>query len=350
MRTFLAVVALCVSLIDAVPRAQTLPTVRLIATGGTIANHPSGWLTAEELLRSVPTLDRYVTAEAEQLANVVSGALTLGDWLRLAQRINDLLAAPTAPAAVVVTTGTDTLEETAYFLNLTVRSDRPVVLTGAMRPPGSVGFDGAANLLDAFRVAADPTSRGRGVLVVANGKVNAARDVAKTDAARVDAFSSSDYGILGTVSPDRVAYERDVVRRHTLRSEFDVAQVEQLPRVDVLLTYQDAPGDLIRAAADRGAAGIVVAGAGAGATSGTQQDGIGYARSRGVMIVLATRAESGRVRPRPAGDLARGTDGVRRHNFIAADDLAPVKARILLMLALTQTKDPDEIQRMFAEY
>ena len=350
MRTFFAVVALCVSIADALPRAQTLPAVRLIATGGTIANHPRGWLTAEELLFSVPTLDRYVTAEAEQLANVVSGALTLDDWLRLAGRINELFAVSTAPAAVVVTTGTDTLEETAYFLNLTVRSDRPVVLTGAMRPPCSAGFDGAANLLDAFRVAAAPTSRGRGVLVAVNGEINAARDVSKTDATRIDAFGSGAYGILGTVAPDRVSYDRNAERRHTLRSEFDVAQIKHLPRVDVLLTYQDAPGDLIRAAADRGAAGIVVAGAGAGATSGTQQDGIAYARSKGLIVVLATRTESGRVRPRPAGDLARGTDAARRLDFIAAGDLSPVKARILLMLALTRTKDTDEIQRMFAEY
>ena len=354
MRGFVGVVALWLAWAGpAAPEAQAPSTVRLIATGGTIANHPQGWLSAEELVHSVPALERYVTAESEQLANVVSGALTLDDWLRLARRINALFAAPTPPSAIVVTTGTDTLEETAYFLNLTVRSDRPVVVAGAMRPPGSLGFDGPANLLDAFRVAAEPASRGRGVLVVSSGEINAARDVTKTDAVGIDAFTSREYGILGTVDPDRVAYYRSVVRRHTMRSEFDVSQIRRLPRVDVLLTYQDAPGDLIRAAADQGAEGIVVAGAGEGATSGTQREGIAYARSKDVVVVLATRTGAGRVRPQSAGSSARPLEppaGRAGSDPVAADDLAPVKARILLMLALTRTSDIREIQRMFTEY
>ena len=156
-----------------------LPRVRLIATGGTIANRAGNRLTATDLIRSVPTLDHYVQAEAEQFANVPSNSLTLAQWMGLSRRINELFEQQTDLAGIVVTSGTDTLEETAYFLHLTVRSDRPVVVVGSMRSPGTLGYDGAANLLEAFRVAAEPASRGRGVLVVLDGEINSAREVTK---------------------------------------------------------------------------------------------------------------------------------------------------------------------------
>jgi L-asparaginase len=256
-------------------------------------------------------------------------------------------------AGIVVTSGTDTLEETAYFLNLTVKTDRPVVVVGSMRNPSTLGYEGAANLLGGFRVAADPASRNKGVLVVLNDEINAAREVTKTDAHRLHTFQTNGYGVLGVVDADRVVYYRDVLKRHTSRSEFDVSSVTSLPRVDVVMTYQAAPGDLIRAAVDFGAKGIVIAGAGAGATSGTQQEGVRYATEKGVFVVTGTRSGSGRIPVRRSGGGPSPRDAAaeeRRRFMLGSEDLAPLKARILLMLALTKTQDPIEIQRIFNEY
>jgi L-asparaginase len=314
--------------------------VRLVATGGTISNRTGGRLTAEELIKSMPNVERYATPEFEQFANTASSALTLEQWLQLTRRINTLFKEDAALAGVVVTSGTDTLEELAYFLNLTVRDPRPVVIVGSMRNPSTLGYEGAANLFEGFRVAAEPASRGRGVLVVMNDEINAAREVTKTDALRLHTFQTRGYGILGVVDSDRVVYYRKLERRHTSESEFDVSTVSALPRVDVFYTYQGAPGDIIKAAVDAGARGIVIATAGAGATSGTQADGMQYARSQGVAVVTTTRAGSGRIANRAGG---RGTT-------VGGEDLAPIKARILLMLALTKTKDPAELRRIFSEY
>ncbi len=334
-----------------------LPKVRLIATGGTISNRDGGRLTAEELIKSMPGLDRYVRPEYEQFANVASGSLTLEQWLELSRRINQLFKDDADLAGVVVTSGTDTLEETAYFLDLTVKFDRPVVVVGSMRNPSTLGYEGAANLLEGFRVAADPASRGKGVLVVLNDEINAAREVTKTDALRLQTFQTRGYGVLGVVDRDRVVYYRDVIRRHTAASEFDVFAIKELPRVDVILAYQGAPGDLIESAVDHGAKGIVIAGAGAGATSGTQSEGINYALDKGAIVVIGTRTGSGRVAARrgpvPArfgGQTLTDEQRARFARRLSAEDLAPVKARILLMLALTKTQDPAEIQRMFEEY
>jgi L-asparaginase len=344
--------------------AAPLPKVRLIATGGTISNRSGGRLTAQELVASMPGVDRYARAESEQFANTSSSALSLDQWLALARRINTLFAEDTELAGIVVTSGTDTLEETAYFLNLTVRSDKPVVIVGSMRNPSTLGYEGAANLLDAFRVAAEPQSRGKGVLVVLNDEINAAREVTKTDALRLQTFQTRGYGVLGVVDSDRVVYYRDVVKRHTRASEFDVATIQALPRVDVVMVYQGASGDVIRAIVEQGAKGIVIASAGAGATSGTQADGIRYAVEKGVFVVTSTRAGGGRIAPRraPTGgpdspqdspespQTAAGASVGSGRYRIAAEDLAPLKARILLMLALTSTRQDGEIQRMFTEY
>jgi L-asparaginase len=323
------------------------PKVRLIATGGTISNRTGGRLTADELLKSMPTLDRYVRADGEQFANVSSSELTLTQWLDLARRINDAFRRDPELAGIVVTSGTDTLEETAYFLNLTVRTDKPVVVVGSMRNPSTLGYEGAANLLDGFRVAAEPASRGKGVLVVLNDEINAAREVTKSDALRLQTFQSRGYGVLGVVDSDRVVYYRSGLKRHTAQSEFDVSSLKELPRVDVIMVYQGASGDLIKAAVDQGAKGIVIASAGAGATSGTQRDGIQYAVEKGVYVVASTRTGSGRVAAPRRG---RGADSDDLGYHIAAEDLAPVKARILLMLAIAAHADEAAIQRMFSEY
>ncbi|MBI2832947.1 MAG: asparaginase, partial [Acidobacteria bacterium] len=303
------------------------PRVRLIATGGTISNRAGGRLTAEELVKSIPDLDRYVRAEWEQFANVASGQLTLRQWLDLARRINDLFAREAELAGIVVTSGTDTLEETAYFLNLVVKSDRPVVVVGAMRNPSTLGYEGAANLLQGFRVAADPAARGKGVLVVLNDEINAAREVTKTDALRLHTFQARSYGLLGIVDGDRVIFYRDTLRRHTAKTEFDVVALGALPRVDILVTYQGAPGDLIKAAVDNGARGIVIAGAGAGGTSGNQSEGLAYAIEKGVVVVIGTRTGSGRVparRPQPRETVSNGESPAASWmaRTVSAEDLA----------------------------
>jgi L-asparaginase len=333
--------------------AQPVPHVHLIATGGTISNRDGGRLTAEDLAKSMPGSERYARLTHEQYANVASSQLTLEQWLGLARRVNELFAADKELAGIVITSGTDTLEETAFFLHLTVKDPRPVAVVGSMRNPSTLGYEGAANLLQGVRVAASASSRDKGVLVVLNDEISSARDVTKTDALRLHTFDSGDYGNLGIVDSDRVVFFRSILQRHTSRSEFDVAAVKELPRVDVLMVYQGAPADLIKAAVDAGARGLVIAGAGAGATSGTQTQGLDYAAQKGVFIVTGTRAGSGRIIPPrpPTGNATQNAAAQRRRQFtISAEDHAPLKARVLLMLALTRTSDRAEIQRMFSEY
>ena len=319
-----------------------LPRIRFIATGGTIATRGGTRMSAEEVLQLVPGLQRYARPEPEQFANVASTAMTLDQWVQLAKRINDVFNDDPELTGAVVTSGTDSLEELAYFLHLTVRTTKPVVLVGAMRNAGAPGYEGPANLLDAFRVAAAGDSRGKGVLVVLNDEINSAREVSKTDALRVQTFQSRQYGILGVVDPDRVVYYRDPVKRHTQKAEFDVSSLTSLPRVDIMMFYQGASSDLLRAAVDAGAKGIVIAVAGADLTGGSLGSGIADAERRGVIVVAATRPGSGRI---------AALSGNRvREGMVGGEDLTPLKARILLMLALTKTQSPNDIQRMFTEY
>ena len=336
-----------------------MPRVHFVATGGTISNKAGGRLTSEELSKSMPGVERYARLTHEQFTNVASSELTLAQWLALSKRVNEVFASDKELAGIVVTSGTDTLEETAFFLHLTVRDARPVVVVGSMRNPSTVGYEGAANLLEGVRVAADPGSRNKGALVVLNDEINSARNVTKSDALRLQTFRSRDYGQLGVVDRDRVVYFNQITQRHNEQIEFDITNVTELPRVDVIMVYQGAPGDLIKAAVDNGAKGIVIAVAGAGATSGTQNDGLAYAASKGVFIVNSTRTGSGRIAPpqRPEG-VGGGGNNVqptpeqqRRRQFtIAGEDHTPIKARVLLMVALTKTTKRDELQRIFSEY
>jgi L-asparaginase len=342
-------------------RAQTpLPRVHFVATGGTISNRDGGRLSAEELAKSMPGVERFARLTHEQFANVASSSLTLEQWVGLSKRINELFAGDNELAGIVVTSGTDTLEETAFFLHLTVRDPRPVVVVGSMRNPSTVGYEGAANLLEGVRVAAEPASRDKGVLVVLNDEINSARNVTKTDALRLQTFRSREYGQLGVVDRDRVVYFNQITQRHNQRIEFDISKVQTLPRVDVIMVYQGAPGDLIKAAVDNGAKGIVLAVAGAGATSGTQNEGLSYAASKGVFVVNSTRTGSGRIAPPRMPEGGDGGGGgsfqptpeqqQRRQFTIAGEDHTPIKARVLLMVALTKTTDRNELQRIFSEY
>jgi L-asparaginase len=340
------------------PQVQ-LPRVHFVATGGTISNKDGGRLTAEELSKSMPGVERFARLSHEQFANVASSELSLAQWLGLSKRINEIFASDKELAGIVVTSGTDTLEETAFFLHLTVRDPRPVVIVGSMRNPSTVGYEGAANLLEGVRVAAEPASRNKGALVVLNDEINSARNVTKTDALRLQTFRSREYGQLGVVDRDRVVFFNQITQRHNEQVEFDISKVNELPRVDVIMVYQGASGDLIKAAVDNGAKGIVIAVAGAGATSGTQNEGLNYAASKGVFIVSSTRTGSGRIAPpqQRGGDAAptpnpqANPEQQRRRQFtIAGEDHTPVKARVLLMVALTKTTDRNELQRIFSEY
>ena len=364
----LAVLAV-ISAVGPTAAQPALPRVHMVATGGTISNRDGGRLSADELAKSMPGLERAATLTHEQFLNVASSQITLEQWLQLARRVNELFAKDAGLAGIVVTSGTDTLEETAFFLHLTVRDPRPVVVVGSMRNPSTLGYEGAANLLEGVRVAAEPTARGKGVLVVLNDEVNSARDVTKTDALRLQTFRSPTHGLLGIVDRDRVTLFRDLLQRHTAKSEFDVSRMTALPRVDVVMVYQGATADVIKAIVDLGARGIVMAGAGAGATSGDQNAGLDYAAEKGVFIVSATRTGAGRIAPNRGGQGGQGGAGgqggqsgpngpstltpaqQRRRAFsVSSEDHIPVKARILLMLALATTSNRDEIQRMFSEY
>ena len=354
MRVRLSLIALLLLTLAVPAWAQSpLPRVHMVATGGTISNRDGGRLTAEELARSMPGLERAATLTYEQFLNVASSQISLQQWLQLARRVNELLAADKDLAGVVVTSGTDTLEETAFFLHLTVRDPRPVVVVGSMRNPSTLGYEGAANLLEAVRVAAAPAARGKGVLVVLNDEINSARDVTKTDALRLQTFRSPTHGLLGVVDRDRVVFFREILQKHTAKNEFDVSSLTALPRVDVVMVYQGATADVIKAIVDLGAKGIVMATAGAGATSGDQNAGLEYAAEKGVFVVTATRTGAGRIAPGGGG--GAGTTPtpaqLRRRAFsISSEDHTPVKSRILLMLALAKTQNRDEIQRIFSEY
>jgi L-asparaginase len=363
-----AAVLLCLLAVFSAPNAPSaaplagqrsqasLPRVHFVATGGTISNKDGGRLTAEELAKSMPGVERYARLSYEQFANVASSELTLEQWVSLSKHINELFASDKDLGGIVVTSGTDTLEETAFFLHLTVRDPRPVVVVGSMRNPSTVGYEGAANLLEGVRVAAEPASRNKGTLVVLNDEINSARNVTKSDALRLQTFRSREYGQLGVVDRDRVVFFNQIVQRHNEQIEFDITKVTSLPRVDVIMVYQGASGDLIKAAVDHGAKGIVIAVAGAGATSGTQNEGLAYAASKGVFIVTSTRTGSGRIAPpQRQGNGAPGfqmtPEQQRRRQFtIAGEDHTPIKARVLLMVALTKTTDRNELQRIFSEY
>ncbi|MXZ72866.1 MAG: asparaginase [Acidobacteria bacterium] len=331
------------------------PVVWILATGGTISGggtsstslteYQPGAFSGEELVAAVPALADHATIRVEQIANVGSPNITFNDWLTLANRINTIFRDDPDVAGVVITHGTNTLEETAYFLNLTVRHGRPVVLVGSQRPATAISSDGPLNLLNAVRTAAAPEARGKGVLVVLNDEINAARDVTKTSTYRVETFRSRELGFLGYVDGDQVTFYRQPTRRHTFESEFDVSRVTRFPRVDIVYSYVEPNPLLINALIDDGVDGIVLAGTGAGLVSGREREALARVvdlppESRPV-IVRSSRTGSGRVVPLPSYDEA---------GMVAGDTLSPQKARILLMLALAKTRDQEEIRRIFREY
>ncbi len=333
---------------------QPKPRVYVIGTGGSISfvgrertdftnySYDNKHFTIEELLVRVPEVNQIAEIRAEQFLNLGSTDVLPSHWLGLAKRINEIFTQDPQAAGVAITHGTATLEETAYFLNLTVKSDKPVVVTGSMRPPTGLGTDADINIMDCVRVAAAPQSRGRGVLTVLNNQIQAARDVTKTNSYRLETFRSNDVGLLGYADSDEeVVFYRDTTRAHTLNTEFDVAALQDLPRVDIALAYGGADGLVVDALADAGVPGIVGAGLGSGGSPPAMAAALKAAMGRGVKVVIATQAGSGRVMQ---------TRRFTEDGYIVADNLSPRKARILLMLALTKTSDTKEIQRMMLAY
>lgn len=254
--------------------------------------------------------------------------------------MTELLADPDI-AGVVFAHGTNTIEETSYFLSLTVRSEKPIVIVGAQRPFSTLSSDAQANLLNAVRVAADPGSRGKGTLVVVNDTIQTARDVTKSNTYRLETFQSRELGILGYADPDRIVYYRAPVRKHTTQSEFDLARITEFPRVSILYSHSGDDGILAEAAVAGGAKGIVIAGTGAGHTNNMRKTLKALHDKTGVIIARSARVGAGRV---------IREDNWQEAGFVATDNLLPQKARILLQLGLTKTTKPDELQKMFDEY
>jgi len=330
-----------------------LPIVYLLSTGGTIAgvagsstnltDYQASVLLGSELIAAVPEIGRHAEVRCEQVVNVSSPNITPSDWRTLALRIDALFTGDPAVAGVVITHGTSTLEETAYFLNLAVRHDRPVVLVGAQRPSTALSADGPLNLLNAIRTAAAPQARGKGVLVVLNEEINGARDVTKSNTYRVEAFRSGELGFLGYVDEDDVVFYKASTRRHTASSEFDVSAIERFPRVEILYSYAEASLTPLRALVEEEVDGIVLAAPGAGSLSDREREAIASlaATAKRPVLLRSTRTGNGRVLGR------RNLDAL---GLIPSDNLTPQKARILLMLALTKSRDPAEIARIFSEY
>lgn len=316
------------------------PRVVIVTTGGTIASRPVGSLAGDSLVAAVPELLDHADVRVEEIYRIGSSQMTPAHWLTLAERVNALFAGDPGLAGIVVTHGTDTLEETAFFLNLTVHDTRPVVLVGSMRSANAISADGPANLLNGVRVAVSPEASGKGVLVVLNEDIAAARDVWKTHNQRVETFESPELGFLGWVDPDAVAFHRAPLRPHTSESPFDVGALDALPRVEIVPDYTGNDGTLLEHVAATGPDGIVVITFAGGRMSAGMRRAVGSVAATGMPVVMASRVPGGRIVGDPAEPLGA----------LLAPDLSAHKARILLMLALTRTRDLDELRGMLRAY
>lgn len=298
-------------------------------------------LSGEDLVAAVPAIKNIAQIQVERFSNIPSSDMTPELWIRLAERANELLARPDI-AGIVVTHGTNTLEETAYFLDLTTVSAKPVILVGAQRPASDPDSDGPRNLLNAVRVAIAPEAVGKGVMVVMNGQINAARDVTKTNTSQVETFRGLEFGALGVVDAEKVRFYRAPLRRQT----FTVDSRTQLGRVEIVTSYAGADGLLIRSILrDAAVQGLVIAGLGLGGVPGAMFDAIQEARAQGIPVVISTRVPTGRVFSLSATKGSSLT--LKRIGCVLADNLSPQKARILLMLALTKARDPESLQKYF---
>jgi L-asparaginase len=333
------------------PAAGPLPNVVVLATGGTIAGaagsdvqaaYTSGQVGVQQLLAAVPQANKLAALKGEQISNIGSQDMNDAVWLKLARRVNELTAMPDVNG-VVITHGTDTIEETAYFLNLVVKSRKPVVLTAAMRPSTALSADGPLNFYNAVAVAANRDAAGRGVLVVVNDWIHGASSLTKTSTTAVQTFLSPLSGLIGTVAYGDVEFYRGPVGRNTAESEFSLDGVTELPRVDIVMAYENMDGSLIDAAVAAGAKGVVVAGVGNGNMTDAAVKTFAKHAKNGIACVRSTRVTTGIV-----GRNVEVDDD--KLGFVASLGLNPQKARVLLRLALLKSRTPADLQRLFGEY
>ncbi len=328
-----------------------LPRVKVLALGGTIAGkgadtgqltqYEAGVIGIEQLLEAVPQISKLADISWSQIVNIPSFAITDDIWLTLSEQVNEELSSK-ACDGIVITHGTDTLEETAYFLNLTINSGKPVVVTGAMRPATALSADGPLNLYNAVALAASAEAAGRGVMITLNDSIGSARDMSKQHATTADAFGSRDFGLLGYMVDGLPRFYYNSTRRHTTLADFNTIGYQCLPRIDILYGHSShSIRELVEAAVAAGAKGIVHAGMGNGGMFPESREALAEAADRGVVVVSASRTGSGLVTAKSADLQSR---------FVTADNLNPHKARVLLMLALTQTSDPALVQAMFDIY
>jgi L-asparaginase len=348
---FTVVLAISSRAIGETPSSTKLPTVVVLATGGTIAGaassdvqaaYTSGQVGVEQLLAAVPQAKKLASLRGEQISNIGSQDMNDEVWLKLAGRINELVAMPDVDG-VVITHGTDTIEETAYFLNLVVKSDKPVVMTAAMRPSTALSADGPLNFFNAVAVAANKKAAGRGVLVVVNDWIHGASSLTKTSTTAVQTFLSPLSGLIGTVAYGDATFYRGPIGRHTAGSEFSLDGVTALPRVDIVMAYENVDGALIDAAVAAGAKGVVIAGVGNGNMTEAALKSLAKHAKSGISCVRASRVTTGRVgRNVEVDDDKLGT--------VASLGLNPQKARVLLRVALLKPRTAADLQRIFDEY
>ena len=330
------------------------PRVHVIGTGGSIAGigpdrldyilYPEigDHLTIAQSLERVPEINDLASITSEDLVSVGSTAIGPADWLALTSRINRLLRDDSDLTGIAITHGTATLEETAYFLHLAVKTDKPVVITGAMRPPTSIGTDADANLMDAVRIAATPHAGRMGVLTVLNNEIHSGRDVSKSNTFRVETFRPNELGFLGYSDSDgKVVFYRAPVRKHTTATPFDLDGRNSMPRVEIVYSYAGADGSIVDAVRQMRPDGLVVAGFGGGTFPPDFIAAAARAVEDGIPVVLASRSTAGRVVMTPRKE---------EQGFIVSDNLLPQKARILLMMALTVSGDRTSLQQAFNEY
>ena len=331
--------------------ASSMPRIRVLATGGTIAGaqasatdygYKSGAYDVNSLLKAVPNLDKLATLTGEQVANIGSQDMNDEIWLKLAKRVNAVLAGSDTDG-VLITHGTDTLEETSYFLSLVTKSDKPVVMVGSMRPATAISADGPGNIYNGVAIIADDRAKGKGTLVCLNDEIHYARNVVKTDTTSVQTFRSVNRGPAGVVHTGKIDWFEPMDRKVGKATEFSVDSLAKLPRVDIIYAHANMSADLIEASAKNGAQGIVVAGVGDGNMTTPALDALAKLAKSGTVVVRSTRL--------PAGIVLRNNEvDDDKMGFVASGELNPAKSRVLLQLALTKTKDPVKIQKMFYEY
>jgi L-asparaginase len=347
-RNFLVIMLVAASIIA---NGQKLPNVVILATGGTIAGagasstgsaYTSGQVKIEAMIDAVPNIRKLANLRGEQIANVGSQDMSVKVWLDLANRINTLLKGNDVDG-IVITHGTDTQEETAYFLNLVVKSEKPVVLTGSMRPSTALSADGPLNMYNAVAIAASPKAKGMGVMVLMNDDIHSAHAVKKMITTPVQTFESPEEGLLGTCIFGEVEFFHKPNGLNTTKSEFSVDGVKALPRVDIVYTCADVSPDLIDLMVKAGAKGIVIAGVGDGNMNAGTLEAAKRATAAGIPVVRASRVPIGAV-------LIKGEIDDAAYGTISSDQLNPQKARILLMLAMSKKRTRDEMQKLFIEY